>query len=250
MDFISRTYQDPKDFKQDYRANAPFPHIVFDDFIIPHLLDTVLDEFPDLQSLQNKVEFAQQKQIKLASLGSSELSPAARHLVNSLNSDVFLEYLQELTGIEETLISDPYLSGGGYHEIKTGGVLKVHADFNKHPRLNLDRRLNLLLYLNKNWERDWGGILELYDHRDLSSPVVTVAPTFNRCVIFTTTSFTYHGHPDKVLCPPDVSRKSIALYYFSTGRPESEITSPKHSTIFVETKGEKFLSDTKDTATD
>ena len=78
------------------------------------------------------------------------LSDTANQLISFLNNDIFLKYLQEITGIKEPLISDPYLSGGGYHEIKNGGVLKVHADFNRHPSLELDRRVNLLLYLNKN----------------------------------------------------------------------------------------------------
>ena len=190
--------------------------------------------------MDKKIVYANQKEIKLASEGSSELSPAARAVINFLNSDVFLEYLQKLTGIKEILISDPYLSGGGYHEIKSGGVLKVHADFNKHPRMNLDRRLNLLLYLNKDWDLSWGGNLELYNINDLSKPAVSIEPLFNRCVIFTTTSFTYHGHPEPLACPEDQSRRSIALYYFSTGRPDGEVSTDKHSTLFVETKGEKF----------
>ena len=68
------------------------------------------------------------------------------------------------------MISDPYLSGGGYHEIKNSGFLKVHVDFTKHPYLNLDRRINLLLYLNTNWDNNWGGSLKLYDQNDLGKP--------------------------------------------------------------------------------
>lgn len=231
---------DPSTLSSQYRSNSPFPHIVLDNFISEDLLNSVSEEFPDLKTLDNKLEFSNQKEIKFASTGSSELSPSARFLINFLNSDIFLRYLQHLTGISEPLISDPYLSGGGYHEIKTGGVLKVHADFNKHPKLNLDRRLNLLLYLNKDWDSSWGGNLELYKPNDLSSPVVSVEPIFNRCVIFSTTSFTYHGHPEPLTCPEERSRRSIALYYFSTGRPENEVFTTRHGTIFVETKGEKF----------
>ena len=163
-------------------------------------------------------------------------------LISFFNNDIFLKYLQELTGIKEPLISDPYLSGGGYHEIKNGGVLKVHADFNRHPSLELDRRVNLLLYLNKSWKEEWGGNLELYSPDDLDEPIVKVTPEFNRCVIFNTTSYTYHGHPEVISCPEGISRKSIALYYFSTGRPKSEV-SEKHSTMWKEVKGETFEPD-------
>jgi Rps23 Pro-64 3,4-dihydroxylase Tpa1-like proline 4-hydroxylase len=242
---ISSKYEEPTSLTERYLSNNPFPHIVLDDFLSEDLMESVAAEFPDLSSLPDSKEYANQKEIKFSSIGSPRLSPSAKQLINYLNSDVFLEYLQNLTGIKETLISDPYLSGGGYHEIKTGGVLKVHADFNKHPKLDLDRRLNLLLYLNKDWDAKWCGNLELYDQDNLDSPVVSIEPIFNRCVIFTTTDFTYHGHPEKLTCPSDTSRRSIALYYFSTGRPSHEISGKKHTTLFIETKGEKFKADFK-----
>jgi hypothetical protein len=171
------------------------------------------------------------------------LTPAALHLNSYLQSDLFLEWLNTLTGIEEPLISDPYLAGGGYHEIKRGGLLKVHADFNKHPKLDLDRRLNMLIYLNKDWEQSWGGELQLFDDV-MSRPVQKILPSFNTAVIFTTTSFTYHGHPDPLNCPEERSRRSLAYYYFSTGRPDHEVSKEKHSTLFKELEGEKFQEKT------
>ena len=163
----------------------------------------------------------------------------AFRLISFLNSDVFLQYLQKITGIKEKLISDPYLSGGGYHEIKKGGFLKIHADFNKHPFIDLDRRVNVLLYLNKNWNEKWGGNLELYVENNLKKPELLISPIFNRCVIFNTNSHSYHGHPDLLSCPENISRKSIALYYFSRGRPFSD-GQEVHTTLFREAKGEKF----------
>ena len=228
--------------KKIYKKNKPFPHIVLDNFINEELLNNVLNEFPDLSTVDNKRRFNEPKQIKFGSIGFENLSYNANQLISFLNNDIFLKYLQELTGIKEPLISDPYLSGGGYHEIKNGGVLKVHADFNRHPSLELDRRVNLLLYLNKNWKEEWGGNLELYSPNNLDEPVVKVIPEFNRCVIFNTTSYTYHGHPEVISCPDGISRKSIALYYFSTGRPKSEV-SEKHSTMWKEVKGETFEPD-------
>ena len=122
-----------------------------------------------------------------------------------------MSQLNELTRIKEPLISDPYLSGGGYHEIKTGGLLKVHADFNKHPKLDLDRRLNLLIYLNEDWKDEWGEALQLFE-QDMDRAIQTVYPRFNTAVLFTTTDYTYHGHPDPLKCPEDRSRKSSAYY--------------------------------------
>ena len=236
---INPNYSDPEKLNASYIANKPFSHIVLDNFINEKLLQGILEEFPDLSKLKSGIKFNDSRQIKFASNGFADISPKASELISYFNSDLFLTYLQKLTGINEILISDPYLAGGGYHEIKNGGVLKVHVDFNKHPYTDLDRRLNLLLYLNPGWKKEWGGNLELYYENSLDSPCVSVTPEFNRCVIFSTTPFTYHGHPDPIDCPSGISRKSIALYFFSLGRPKSEV-SANHLTLFVETKGEKF----------
>lgn len=239
MNIISDKHDKPQELTKIYTSNNPYPHIVLNDFINHDLLKKVADEFPDLDQLPNTVRFKERTSIKLASQGTENLSPAARDLINYLNSDLFLKYLQKLTGINETLISDPYLFGGGYHEIKKGGYLKVHADYNKHDYFELDRRVNLLLYLNDDWKEEWGGNLELYSKDNLTSPAISVPPIFNRCVIFNTTSFAYHGHPDPLDCPENRSRRSIALYYFTLGRPANEIKD-KHNTLYVGVKDEKF----------
>lgn len=239
MRYIQDKHLNTKILKTKYERNRPFPHIVIDNFIENDFLNKILEEFPDLSTLKNNRSFNEHKQIKYGSIGFEDLSKNAFKLIAFLNSDIFIKYLQKITGIKEPLISDPYLSGGGYHELKNGGVLKVHADFNKHPLLDLDRRVNLLLYLNKNWDEKWGGNLELYSANNLDNPIVKVTPEFNRCVIFNTTSYTYHGNPENISCPSGLSRKSIALYYFSTGRPRNEI-SQNHSTMFKEVRGETF----------
>ena len=231
MNYINKKYADVNQIKKTYINNKPFPHFVFDNFIESNIIEDILIEFPDLQNKNGHIKFENKKEIKLASNGSHHLSPNARSLVSYLNSDIFLKYIQSLTNIEETLISDPYLEGGGYHEIKKDGLLEVHVDFNKHFFIDIDRRVNLLLYLNKDWNPQWGGLLEFYDKKNLEKPVKKIIPTFNRCVIFNTTSESYHGHPTPLKCPGGISRKSIALYYYSAGRPSSEKTSA-HSTLF------------------
>lgn len=150
-DVINEKWLDAYKLASVYAVAKPFPHIVMEDFINPEILDKVLAEFPDLSKQNGLVKrFNETNQIKLAGIGMGILSPSAMYLTSYLNSDLFLHYLNTVTSITEPLISDPYLEGGGYHEIKTGGLLKVHADFNDHPRLKLDRRLNLLIYLNHN----------------------------------------------------------------------------------------------------
>jgi len=242
-DVINKKWLDSKKYFLDYNRQSPFPHIVMNNFIKEDILKKVLTEFPDLSKLEKDsvVKFQNNREVKFAGIGMKVLSPSALQLNTYLQSDLMMNWLNNLTGIEEPLISDPYLSGGGYHEIKRGGLLKVHADFNKHPKLNLDRRLNLLIYLNEDWKDEWGGALQLFDE-NMEKAVQTIYPRFNTAVIFSTTSYTYHGHPDPLNCPANVSRRSLAYYYFSTGRPNSEVLEKTHSTIFKERKGEVFKS--------
>ena len=143
-------------------------------------------------------------------------------------------------------MSDPYLMGGGLHEIKRGGVLKVHTDFNRHPIFNLDRRINVLIYLNKNWKKEYGGNLELWD-KNMNKCIKKIQPLFNSMVIFSTTDFSNHGHPDPLTCPDNISRKSLALYYFSSGRPKTEINDMniKNRTSFKNRAGYENDADEK-----
>jgi len=211
-----------------YVSATPFPHIVIDDFLSADLLDVVLGEFPKPGEISWQM-FDNPREIKLAAANEAFLGPATRLLLYHLNSSTFLEFLSAVTGIPN-LLPDPHLEGGGLHQIVRGGKLGVHADFNKHRRYGLDRRLNLLIYLNKDWREQYGGHLELWDAQ-MTRCEARVLPIFNRVMIFSTTDYTYHGHPDPLQCPEGMSRKSLALYYFTNGRPSEEITGD-HSTLF------------------
>lgn len=210
---------------QEYQGADPFPSMYFDDFFNPDLLREVLAEFPDLGQ-KGDIHYQNPNENKLATRGEYRFGPKTRAFVHFLNSQVFLEFLQNLTGIQETLIPDPYLEGGGFHQIKPGGFLKVHVDFHQHKLMGLDRRLNVLVYLNEDWKEEYGGHFELWE-RDMSRCATRIAPLFNRMALFSTTDFSWHGHPDPLTCPTDRSRKSLALYYYSNGRPAEEI-SPEH----------------------
>jgi Rps23 Pro-64 3,4-dihydroxylase Tpa1-like proline 4-hydroxylase len=227
-----------KDMHQKYISADPFPSIVLDNFFNEEFLSKVADEFPDLSKQKDVKKYDNHNEKKLEALGEKHFSESARLLAHFLNSQPILEFLQELTGIKETLLPDPYFLGGGYHEIKSGGLLKVHADFNKHELALVDRRINLLVYLNKDWDESYGGHFELWD-RDMKEARTKVLPIFNRIAIFSTTDFSYHGHPNALACPPDRSRKSLALYYYSNGRPKSEVNHKPHGTLFVNRSGTK-----------
>ena len=224
--------------RDEYATAEPFPHVVINDFLPPEVLEPILAEFPEPGQTDWQT-FDTSREVKLALANTELMGPATRHLLAEFNSGVFVDFLERLTGIEG-LIPDPYYAGGGLHQIRTGGYLKVHADFNRHARLNLDRRLNGLLYLNKGWQEDWGGHLQLWN-KDMSECVHRVLPVFNRFVVFSTTDDANHGHPDPLTCPADRARRSMALYYYSNGRPSPE-ASEDHTTLFKHRPGEQWNS--------
>ena len=214
--------------RKNYAQAEPFPHIYFDDFFDNNVVERLFEEFPGENDI-DWIKYYDGHQKKLANENEQNIGLFSRYFLYSLNSSSFLKFLEELTGITN-LISDPSFRGGGLHSIYRGGELGVHADFNKHERYGLDRRLNLLLYLNKEWCEEYGGHIELWD-RKVKECVRSYLPKFNRVVIFTTTSASFHGHPEPLRCPEHMNRKSMALYYYTNGRPEEEIEE-SHSTVF------------------
>ena len=217
-----------------YKVAEPFAHTVIDNLFPEELLDAVLAEFPKPDQIDwQRFENANEKKFALKS--EVQLGNVSRHFLWELNSQVFIAFLEKLTGIPG-LVPDPHLLGGGLHQIERGGLLKIHADFNHHQQLNLQRRINLLVYLNRDWKEEYGGHLELWDTK-MTKCVKKVLPVFNRAVVFSTTDFAYHGHPEPLTCPEGWSRKSLAMYYYTNGRPKEEM-SPEHTTLFQARPGE------------
>ncbi len=222
-------------YGDSYSKAIPFPHVVMDDFLPYEVVNEIVQEFPHPKKI-DWLHLKHDNSKKLASKNELQIGPFTRQVIYQLNSSVFTTFLENLTGIDG-LVPDPHLWGGGLHQIERGGYLNVHADFNKHPKLRLDRRLNLLLFLNKDWKEEYGGHLQLWN-REMTKCEVNSLPILNRCVIFSTTDYAYHGLPDPLSCPEGQTRKSLALYYYTNGRPEEEASSP-HSTLYQRRPGEK-----------
>ena len=147
-------------------------------------------------------------------------APTCWKWLSYFNSREFLKILENLTGIKN-LIPDWGFAGGGFHLIRPGGKLSVHSDFNKHPYEGSYRRINLLLYLNENWDESWGGTLQVWK-KDMSQMVSEYQPYAGKAIIFNTTDDALHGHPNPLNSPEEVNRLSLALYYFTKDRPEHE----------------------------
>lgn len=214
----------------EYSAADPFPHIVFGDFLPAERLRAVLSEFPGPGDIPWTLFEDGGRTLKLATENQEYMGELTRQLLMECNGPVFVDFLERLTGITG-LVPDPYLLGGGLHQIEPGGFLDVHADFNVHPRTRLHRRINVLIYLNEDWQDDWGGQLELWKS-DMSRCVQRIAPVFNRCVIFSTDRTAFHGHPERVACPPGRNRRSLALYYYSLTPAPGENDGTWHSTLY------------------
>jgi hypothetical protein len=212
---------------QQYAAADPYPHIMFENFLPLPTVDAVVADFPspgqdinwrELHSENDQGDIVQSGKQGMPRI--EKLAPVIRELLWEMNSGSFLRFLEKLTGIPR-LIADPMLFGGGLHQVLPGGVLGVHADFTRHRLYDLDRRLNVLVYLNQDWQPDWGGELELWS-TDMSRCERRIRPLAGRCVIFSTTDSSFHGHPQALACPPGETRKSLALYYYTHGRPAGE----------------------------
>ncbi|MDH5365663.1 MAG: 2OG-Fe(II) oxygenase [Cyclobacteriaceae bacterium] len=190
----------------------PFPHVVIDDFLDVEIVNKINNFFP---SVDNKwISYIHYNEKKFGLSDPQFIPENILELINELSSKEFCNKLSDIIGIKG-LVADPLLEGGGLHQTFRGGFLNIHSDFSVHPRNhNLKRQINLLLYFNKDWLPEYYGELELWDE-SLEKCHVKIAPQFNRCVIFKTDEKSFHGSPIPLNCPENVSRKSIALYYYT-----------------------------------
>lgn len=200
---------------EQYRTNKPFPHISIDGLLSEKAAEKAYEEIEATPVPREKINYS--TYLKYRQSDRSKLGPKIGAIIDELNSERFVDFVERLTGIE-ALSADPTLEGGGIHRIGTGGFLKVHTDFNFHRISGLFRRLNILVYLNPDWPDSWGGAIELWN-KDMTRCGAAYPPTWNRAVIFSTTDESFHGHPDPLASPEGVFRNSIALYYYTKERP-------------------------------
>jgi hypothetical protein len=219
-----------------FRSADPFPHMVIDGFLKPEVAERLEAEFPPVEHRIWKHHLHRHSH-KFACNRIEALPPSFQAIFEELNAKPLLSWLEQLTGIAG-LLPDDELEGGGLHQIIPGGFLRIHADFNFHPTTGHHRRLNLLVYLNREFRDEWNGNLELWAS-NMSHCVRSIAPVLNRAVLFATTDAAYHGHPRPLTCPPGQTRKSLALYYYTATRPADELRRP-HSTLYKTTPQESM----------
>lgn len=226
----------------EFQSQKPYGYAsvggLFDNSLISMIskdVESYLDVIP-----QETNFYASYRKYRLSML--ADMLEQVRVFISYLNSSTFLQVLSEISGIEN-LHPDPELGAGGIHAIGRGGFLKVHTDFNWHSGLSMHRRLNLLIYLNENWENEWKGDIELWS-ADAKDRIFSLSPDTGNALLFETNDVSYHGHPDPLQCPEGTFRKSIALYYYTPTRPDAGIVLGKtEMTNFVERPSEAFEDD-------
>lgn len=221
---------------REYAQAQPFPHFVVDDFLDESFSRKLLAEFPpfERERATNEHGITGGKSVR-EDLGN--IGPSFSELHQLFSSQKFLDWMSYVTEIPD-LIFDPSYMGGGTHENLPGQDMSVHIDFNYHPVQGWHRRVNALLYLNPEWEEDWGGQLELWKNpRNPRDGIKKISPGWNKLVVFGTTESSWHGF-EKVNIPEAkrnavASRKSVAIYLYSRERPKAE-TEASHSTVYYE----------------
>ncbi len=208
------------DLVADFQAAKPFHHVVIDRFLKDEAVAAVAAEFPAYNGpVWN--EYNNAIEVKKAYNHWDKFPKATYRLFNFLNSPAFVAEMSKLCG--EPLYADPGLHGGGWHSHGAGGKLNMHLDYSIHPKTGLERRLNLILYLQPAWTPEWGGALGFWEHDEAAKAPGALATEidclFNRAVIFDTSQNSWHGLPDPVRCPPETPRNSIAVYYMCEPRP-------------------------------
>ncbi|MCF6318335.1 MAG: 2OG-Fe(II) oxygenase [Proteobacteria bacterium] len=228
------TINNLENLTQQFSENKPFKHVYIDNFFTPEFCQSILDDFPEFDE---KLALNENGTVGKKSVHEhiSEISDNYNLLDTLVKSENFIHLIEKITGIKG-LIYDPYYFGGGTHDNLNGQDLDPHVDFTHHPKTGYHRRLNLIVYLNHEWEKSWGGNIELHKNPRLEpqlDEIVSIEPLFNRAVIFETHNSSWHGFP-KINLPDDkkqLSRKSFALYYYTKTRNKQNKT---HATIYVD----------------
>ena len=233
---------DKDDLKKIYLNSKPFPHVVIDDFLSSEFAKRLENDCRNISPNINVSDNFQQKK-KFAFNDWSKMPDSLMKACSFFNSGNFIDFLESITNIKG-LISDPFLMGGGLHQTNRGGFLKMHTDFNWHNKIKLNRRINILFYLNSRYEKNWDGqlLLSKKPSKEETKDMISIEPIANRLVIFNTNDTTFHGHPEPLYFPEDYPRTSLAFYFYtSTQRSKNEIKRSKStSTRYIFTKNSDF----------
>ena len=221
-------------YKEEFAISKPFSHVVIDNFLKSDLINAVAEEFPDFNN-ENWKTYNNAIEVKKILNHWDKFGSETYKLFHYFNSREFISKIESLTDCE--LFPDMGLNGGGLHTHKSGGKLNTHLDYSLHPKLKLERRINLIIYVTPDWKVEWGGFWGLWEEDyNVKRPgklIKKIAPTYNRAIIFDTSQNSWHGLPEEIVSPELVTRNSIAIYYLCNPR---ENVSTRGKALFAPTK--------------
>lgn len=230
MNCINNLYTEPgkvKEMASQFQNGTPYKHIVLDNFLKEDIANQLFDHFPSIEKLKKHYKGLNEQ--KSEGSNFSDFHPAFSQVRNCIMAPEFAKWMETVTGIKDVFITDDNL-GTGLHQGSDGSFLDIHVDFNIHHIKNVHRRLNMLIYLNKDWKPAYGGSMEMWNS-DMSKMIKAVSPEFNRCLIFETSEISYHGY-SKITLPPGVTRKSFYSYFYTELSPERADKLKYHDTVF------------------
>lgn len=225
LQHLTQNFKDIKGLNNTFVGTPPYPMIVLDNFLPKEIIQNLNNECQSTADLY-WTQFTRNGSYMKECRNLSVL-PVASDFVNQMNSALILEWLSELTGIRD-LIPDPYIIGGGYSKSFTGDCLKIHTDFNWNEKLKLHRILSFIIYLTPDWDEDWGGDLQFTDF-NREKVLQKISPKYNRAVIWRYHKLGFHGYPEPLTCPQNVSRNTFRLFYYYSNSTHLEDDRPHRS---------------------
>lgn len=210
-------------YRNSFLQSVPFNYVVIDNFFSEENADSISEEIPNWNSDSWRVFYNNSIEIKKTNNFWGDFKEYTYKAFNYLHSVEFVDLIKYITNCNE-LIVDEGLHGGGYHCHGNGGKLNIHLDYNIHPKLKLQRKLNIIIYMTKNWKKEYGGELQLWSGTN-KKPLACekkIDIIFNRAILFDTTQNSWHGFPNTIQCPDDISRKSLAVYYLQPPKDDNK----------------------------
>ena len=229
--------------RYEFCRAKPFNHVVIDNFFKHDVALAIANEIPGYDGeMDAKYDNAIER--KRTVQNWTKFSKNVYKVMSELVGQEFTWNLRYVTDQPE-LVADFGLHGGGMHLHEAGDYLNVHLDYDIHPKMDMKRKLNIIIYLNPEWQVSWRGNLGLWSHdeetnqpKELESSII---PIFNRAVLFDTTQNSWHGVTEGIFCPEGQYRKSLALYYLI---PTDDLDNKRQKALFVprqEQKGDESV---------
>jgi len=207
------------DFKNIQMNTNPFPYMKYDHFLDQDFAFSLQEEilnipreewdrynnpFEQKYTLRNKYNFPNN----------------LTKLFDELTSATFITNLSNLLGYNLKL--DETRNFWGVHTYGPGDKLDIHVDAGLHPTTGLKKQVTLGIYLSYEWKEEYGCHLEIWRGENASNndaklieKIDSIAPLFNRLVIFTCNDYAWHGNPEPATCPENSKRIFITLSYLS-----------------------------------